>query len=748
MNRTDERNQTHSSRLSYLPGLDGLRALAVIAVLLYHADLPWIPGGFLGVEVFFVISGYLITTLLLVEWRAHGSIDLGRFWLRRARRLLPALFLVLAATLTFAVLFLPDEVAGLRSDALAATGYVTNWYLVISRQSYFEAVGRPSLLRHLWSLAIEAQFYLLWPLLFSIGMLRWRTRCIFVVVLAGAVLSAVLMAAQFDPNADPSRVYFGTDTRASGLLIGAALAYVWAPGRSGPRPTRLPLDLIGVGALGALVFLNLRLDEFQPLLYQGGIALVAICTAALIAVVVHPHAHLVSALLGWKPLRWVGLRSYGIYLWHWPIFMLTRPQLDVPIDGVRLLIFRLALTGLLTELSYRFVETPIRAGVVGRSWRALREAGDFRRRRLGVQWVGAIVGSSVSFLILAYSVVTAEPAPVPAYLSIEAIDGIVSPVAISIAVTPAGTPVALAATPAAATIASQRQLETQSVRTTLIPSVRAPAKSTRLVVLEPTAVIPITAVPTHEPDAQAVPIRRITVVPTRVTPTRTSLPATPSAANANDRNANNAISAQVAPLMAIAVTPQPATPTPTPTPLSAEDALLASQLTPVSDGAHNRAPSPDVRITALGDSVMLGAVGQLASALGNLDIDARVGRQASEAIGILRARRSNGLLGSVVIVHIGNNGILRADQLDEMMRVLADVRRVVLVNVRVPRRWEGPNNATIAEQVARYPNAVLVNWYAASVDRSEWLYQDGIHLRPAGAQVYAALIAAAVNASR
>jgi peptidoglycan/LPS O-acetylase OafA/YrhL len=132
MNRTDEKNQTHSPRLSYLPGLDGLRGLAVIAVLLYHADLLWIPGGFLGVEVFFVISGYLITSLLLVEWRARGSIDLGRFWLRRARRLLPALFPVLVATLTFAVLFLPDEVAGLRSDALAATGYVTNWYLVFS----------------------------------------------------------------------------------------------------------------------------------------------------------------------------------------------------------------------------------------------------------------------------------------------------------------------------------------------------------------------------------------------------------------------------------------------------------------------------------------------------------------------------------------------------------------------------------------------------------------------------------------
>jgi peptidoglycan/LPS O-acetylase OafA/YrhL len=611
------------------------------------------------------------------------------------------------------------------------------------------------LLRHLWSLAVEAQFYLLWPLLFSIGMLRWQSRRMLMAVLAAALLSAVLMAAQFDPNTDPSRVDFGTDTRASGLLIGAALAYVWVPGRSGPRPTRLLLDLVGFCALGALIFFNLRLSEFQPLLYQGGFALVAICTAALIAVVVHSRAHLVSALLGWGPLRWVGLRSYGIYLWHWPIFVLTRPQLDVSLSGLPLLIYRLALTGLLAELSYRFVETPIRAGAVGRSWRALREARDVRRQRLGARWVAAIVVSSALFLVLAYSAVTAKPAPVPAYLSTEAINGIVSPVAVLIAVTPTGTPMAPTTNLARVTTASKRQLETQPVRTTLIPSVRAPKESTRLIVPEPRSMIPSTTDPMHGLDAQVVPFRRITVVPTLAKPTHTPVQAAPYMVMANGPSAAYAASVQVAPVIAVPVTPIPVTPTqtsppstPTQTPPPAEAVPPESQPTPASDGTGSRAPSPDVRITALGDSVMLGAINHLASALGTLDIDASVGRQASKAINILRARRSNGLLGSVVIVHIGNNGILRADQLDEMMGVLADVRRVVLVNVRVPRRWEGPNNATLAEQAARYPNAVLVDWYAASADRSEWLYQDGIHLRPAGAQVYAALIAAAVNASR
>src|SRR5918994_2295637 len=191
-------------RLPYMPGLDGLRALAVVAVLLYHAGISWLPGGFLGVEVFFVISGYLITALLLTEWRRLGCVDLKAFWLGRARRLLPALYLVLVATLAYAVVFLPGEVAGLRADVLAALGYVTNWYLVLGHESYFEAIGRPSLLKHLWSLAVEEQFYVLWPLVLAFGLsagavvTRWpRAMCI---ALMGAAGSAVLMGLLYSPE--------------------------------------------------------------------------------------------------------------------------------------------------------------------------------------------------------------------------------------------------------------------------------------------------------------------------------------------------------------------------------------------------------------------------------------------------------------------------------------------------------------------------------------------------------------------
>src|ERR687890_608892 len=293
-------------RLAYSPGLDGLRALAVIAVLLYHAGLPFLPGGFLGVEVFFVVSGYLITALLLAEWRKSGRVSLKDFWLRRARRLLPALYVLLGGTLAYSVGFLPGEVAGLRADAIAALGYVTNWFLILGQESYFEAVGRPSLLQHLWSLAVEGQFYLIWPIVLAVGLgvgtARRRHRLVLSLVLFGALASAVTMALLYVPGVDPSRIYYGTDTRATGLLCGAALAFLWSPGdKYRPSETRhhrlmlpgrsrfrrrwgwtapLLLDVVSFAALGALVWFCLNLGEFQPFLYCGGLALVGVATTA------------------------------------------------------------------------------------------------------------------------------------------------------------------------------------------------------------------------------------------------------------------------------------------------------------------------------------------------------------------------------------------------------------------------------------------------------------------------------------
>ncbi|BBL79498.1 acyltransferase [Rubrobacter xylanophilus] len=433
------RERTGGTGLPYLPGLDGMRAVAVIAVLVYHAGAVWLPGGFLGVDVFFVLSGYLITSLLLAEWRARGRVNLKRFWLRRARRLLPALYLVLVATLAYAVFFLPGEVAGLREDVLAALGYVTNWYLIFANESYFEAVGRPSLLKHLWSLAVEEQFYLLWPLVFLGTAVAWRRRRALLVAVGGAVASVALMAALYVPDADPSRVYYGTDTRASALLIGATLAFIWAPWRTGRRSfvysdnrrrylrrrwgwiSPAFFDLVGLCALFVLLWFFLNVGEYDPFLYRGGFALAALATAALIAAVVHPYAHMNAGFLGRQPLRWIGQRSYGIYLWHWPVFMVTRPELDVPLDGWRLFALRMATTLVLAELSYRFVETPIRRGALERSFRALREAEGAARRRLAARWATGTCAVFVTCAALGVAVATAEPPKKPDYLAAEAI---------------------------------------------------------------------------------------------------------------------------------------------------------------------------------------------------------------------------------------------------------------------------------------------------------------------------------------
>jgi peptidoglycan/LPS O-acetylase OafA/YrhL len=627
-----------------------LRAFAVIAVLLYHADLAWIPGGFLGVEVFFVISGYLITALLLAEWRQRGRIDLKTFWLRRARRLLPALYVLLVATLAFAVVFLPGEIAGLRGDVLAALGYVTNWYLIFGQESYFEAVGRPSLLQHLWSLAVEEQFYLIWPPILALGLCigatRLRRRRVLRVVIFGAVASAMAMALLYVPGVDPSRIYYGTDTRATGLLCGAALAFLWSPGdKYRPSEARhhrlglpgrsrfrrrwgwtapLLLDIVGFAALGALVWFCVNLGEFQPFLYSGGFALVGIATTATIMAVVHPHSVIGSRILGSAPLRWVGVRSYGIYLWHWPVFMVTRPDLDVPIDGLPLLALRLSATVVLADLSYRYIETPIRRGALGRAWRTLREAQGPLRQRLRLQWAGVLVPILASCALLGVAVAQAEPPEKPSYL------------------------------------ASMKSVHT----------------------VEQSQHVSSTAgIVSSRKDGQSL-----------------------------EQEGQEQVKAQT-----------------------------AAKKTWNSGRTGSSAFTGSV--SAIGDSVMLGAVEGLQKDIHGLTVvDAEVGLQVYAATDTLRYRRSLGQLGDVVIVHLGNNGTFTKGQFDKIMRILSGVDRVVFVNVAVPRAWEDPNNEVIAEGVERYPNAVLVDWHSASADRPEIFYKDGYHLRPGGQRLYADLI--------
>src|SRR4029077_412647 len=315
-----------------MPGIDALRAIAVLAVFLYHAGIGWMPGGFLGVDVFFVISGYLITSLLLSERRRTGRVRLGQFWLRRARRLLPAVGVLIAVTMIAAAIVEPDRIDQLRGDAIASLAYFANWHFILGHQSYFEQFQRPSLFTHLWSLSVEEQFYLFWPLVFAAGMKLFGRGRLLLGVLAGALGSVAPAWILFDPGSDASRVYYGTDTHAVGLLAGVALALVWSPvelrrRRTGPLVGPI-LDVVGVLALAYVVLSFIHVHDYDLALWHGGYLWLAMVTALLLAVLAHPAARL-GRLLGAPPMLWLGLRSYSFYLWHWPVLALTRPGIDV-----------------------------------------------------------------------------------------------------------------------------------------------------------------------------------------------------------------------------------------------------------------------------------------------------------------------------------------------------------------------------------------------------------------------------------
>jgi peptidoglycan/LPS O-acetylase OafA/YrhL len=366
----------------YMPGLDGLRAIAVLAVIAYHLNPAWAPGGLLGVGVFFTLSGYLITDLLLGQRAATGSLRLGDFWLRRARRLLPALFLMLAVVVAWVTLLDRSLLPGLRGDVLAALGYVSNWWNIVREASYFARFGPPPPLDHLWSLAVEEQFYLIWPWLLWLGLRYLPGRYTLAgLTLAGAALSAAAMALIYQPGVDPTRIYEGTDTRAFGLLIGAALAMVW-PSRELRAEGinlrgRLLMDGAGVAGLIVIGLLIWRTSEYSPFLYKGGIVLLSVATALVLTALVHPACWL-GVAVGWSPLRWLGVRSYGIYLWHFPIIVLTAPGQQQK-AGLSLEVLQVVATIVVAALSWQFFEEPIRRGAIGRIWAQTRS----RLRRRG-----------------------------------------------------------------------------------------------------------------------------------------------------------------------------------------------------------------------------------------------------------------------------------------------------------------------------------------------------------------------------
>lgn len=399
----------------------------MLAVVAYHLgttsdDVHLLRGGFLGVDIFFVLSGYLITSLLIVEVRRTGRISIKHFYARRARRLLPALFALLFAVAIIGIVWLPQQAAKLRGDLLAALGYSTNWWLIAENSSYFGGGNRPPLLTHLWSLAVEEQFYLVWPVVLIIfARTIARRRFVLTVVLLGVAASTAAMALLYNPWADPSRVYYGTDTRALAPLLGAALA-IWArPWKHRPRIGALRcavLDATGVVALVGLGAIAVQVGDTDPRLYRGGMTVIALLAAGVVGVAGHPATWL-GWLLGLQPLRWIGERSYAIYLWHWPVCVLTRPGVDLPVTGWANAALRVGASLVLAELSYWLVERPLRRPGFFRGYLS-RHA--FRRpvvrlpvlRTAALTIVVAVAAGAVGFQLQAAAGRPADDVPVDA----------------------------------------------------------------------------------------------------------------------------------------------------------------------------------------------------------------------------------------------------------------------------------------------------------------------------------------------
>lgn len=640
-------------RVGYLPGLDGLRGLAVAAVIVYHANKSWLAGGFLGVEVFFVISGYLITVLLIAERERDGGVALGQFWLRRARRLLPALALTLLAVTLHAAVFARDELGQLRGDVVAGLTYIMNWFQIWSGSSYFSELEFVPL-RHLWSLAVEEQFYLVWPLvvmaLMAWGKRRWTRLAAW--LLGASVLMSVLMAVIYrsgpvgTPEQTPGQylslfgrevarldlVYLSTVTRGGGLLIGAALAMVWQPWalRRAPiaRHGRL-VDALGLVGVLILVATHWGLSDVvvgedgrrgNDWLFRGGFFLVGLATVMVIASVSHPRSWLGGrAGLGNPVFTWVGTRSYGLYLYHWPIFQMSRKVAGAPLSLPRFVLL-MAITAVVAEASYRLVETPIREGRLGPWVRSAMAALDARtlvaRRRL-------VAAASAVVMLVGFSgvsLVTAEVNPNEIRESVEAGE-----------------------------TATVDLLDTVS---TTVPA---------------------------------------------VTPTTTP--------------------------------GQPALPGPG-----------GSSEPPVSTTTQ---PPPVIDVAAIGDSVMLGAATQLRE-LGYV-VDAEVSRQFKAGVDIVTYLNELGVLGNVVIVHLGTNGPTSAPTLDAFFEQVSQVPLVLVLTTRVDKPWQDANNDLIRAVPERWPNVKVLDWHELSKDQRDWFYSDNTHLRPAGARAYTELIAQAIG---
>ena len=402
--------QRASISSTHIPAIDGLRALAVFAVVLYHLGISWIPGGFLGVDLFFVISGYVITRLILDSIESANGLDIKKFYAARIRRLFPGLIVLLIVTSVTIALFAPDAIRRFIKDVPYVLSGTNNWHLVALQQDYFQAIGRPPLLQHTWSLAVEFQFYLVWPIILFFIWRRFgkrvvRRAALLIATFSGTALFLFSLQADNATAGRISHIYFGTDTHSLGLFLGSALAVSWIPRNLTPNISQRAQDFVdGIGVFGfiGLLCIFLFIDQENATLYQIAFPLAALFGCATLVSIVHPASRF-SPLLSNKVFLWIGQRSYGIYLWHWVVFQVTRPGADLTGNLLALNIARVLIVLALADISLRAIEIPIRNGVVQNWFRGMKYRTKVmqKRQRIFVASITAFItiisGSSVAF---------------------------------------------------------------------------------------------------------------------------------------------------------------------------------------------------------------------------------------------------------------------------------------------------------------------------------------------------------------
>ncbi len=746
---TPKRKMAHAPKQArqapkrYIPAIDGLRAFAVFAVILYHMGLPFAQGGLLGVTVFFVISGYLITGLLTAEWQSSGTVNLPQFWLRRIRRLFPAIvtvIVVMAAVFAFAS---PLLLSKMRPDIIPGLFWFENWWYILRDLSYFEAAGAPSPLTHFWSLAIEEQFYLVWPILllgaFKVGAKKKAVRRACLVL---AAVSAIAMAVLYDPAGDPSRVYYGTDTRAFSLLIGAWLSFAWPGAQLTERGTRhVPvtsvrvLDAVGVAAFLGIVAMCVFISGYSNFMYYGGLVLCSVLSAVVIAVLAHPRSTFARVAAS-KPLVWIGQRSYGMYLWHFPIIELLEPRNATMLPWWIHLV-EIALVIAISHLSYQFIETPIRKQGFGPFFKQLR------KRVPAMAAAGLVAVVAIGGIILVPPTSEGGAAPdeqrvMSATLKKPLVDGVYDVVLV-------GDSVSLGANAQLNEAFPHGLIDTEGNRQIyeVLPVFEDYIKQG---IVGDTVVFSLSTNGYAEPDEleQLMSLcgteRSVYFVNIRVPDNRCE-PNNAAIQECVDKHDN----AHLLDWYSLTAGHDD---------WLSEDGIHLNgdgrdeYVRLIVEGIGYVAPTDEntkYDVTYIGDVVALAATDQLAKLFPNGIVDCSDVRNAKTVTEVFGSYLDKGVVGEKAVLCMANEGILSDGDVEAIIEAAGSGKSLWFVNARNANPWCDGNNDTLAAVADRHDNVHVIDWFAASAGHDDYFGEDGMRLTAAGADAYAATVQAAMG---